>query len=420
MWDHALVLVSGLAALSQHENQFNAVSWVTLALLTTIPWTSPVYRQATSLLIQALCLLNLLYKDGSERFYISEFVYRLAMLMEGLCSLWVEMKKGVDASENVGRQIAGTDVLRLEERLNKIILGQPEAIRRVVDKLVMNAAGLKREPKPEGVFLFLGPTGVGKSELAKQIAELWLGSREALICFDMSLFSLKDSAIRLIGSPPGYRESELGGQLTEPLKRRPRSVVLLDEMEKAHQEIKMAFLPIFDEARLVDARNTPSPCNQALFLMTSNLCAATILQLFSEGKSPEEVLEVIKPQLIEALSPELYARCRPIVFRPITPDVVHALTERLLDEIVVKVRGIGIELDLDESVKSYLRSRGYHSVLGVRPLQTLVDEELSVFIARFILEAKVPKDSVLKVNWTDEGWNADYYSKASLPQERLS
>lgn len=290
------------------------------------------------------------------------------------------------------------DILGLEERLNKKILQQPEATKAVSNSLLIYSAGLKKTKTPVGVFLFLGPTGVGKTELAKCLTEEIYHDFSHLLRFDMSHFNQAHSSERLIGSPPGYVNHEEGGQLTEPLLQDSRKVVLLDEIEKAHPEILKMFLPVFDEGYIFDSDNTKVDCSNSIFIMTSNLCGPQIMEMYRSGFTPEEILVAIEPELIETLSPELYNRVEPLLFRPLERETMNVLLDLKLAKVIKHIwEEKQIRVIIHESLREYLIENGYHPLLGARPLNKLVDKSITATLAYYIIKNEILDSCTLTI-----------------------
>lgn len=303
---------------------------------------------------------------------------------------------------NQTTKIVFDNVLTLDTRLSKRVLGQPEAVSAVTTAIWNYAAGLADPKQPIRVFLFLGPTGVGKTELAKVLTQELYQSSLHLQRFEMSHFTEPHSLARLIGAPPGYVNHEEGGQLTEALKAMPQSVVLLDEVEKAHHSVRKVFLPVFDEGYITDAKWEAIPCTDSIFIMTSNLCASQVLDLYQEGHSPEKILQIIEPKLIEELSPELYARCEPIVFHPLGKETVSLLVDMMLGDVKERIKQAkSTELVFDESVKHYLIQNGYHPKLGARPLKSLIQKKVISTISYYLLKENIPGNSKVTLYCTD-------------------
>lgn len=296
------------------------------------------------------------------------------------------------------------DVLNIETKLNKRVLAQTHATESVSRSIINYFAGLKNQNAPIGVFLFLGPTGVGKTELAKVLTETIYKNQKYLIRFDMSHFVEPHSLARLIGSPPGYAQHDEGGRLTEAIKVKPQSVILFDEIEKAHSSVRKIFLPVFDEGYLKDAKDQAVSCKDVVFILTSNLCSQQIASLFREGKSEEEILQIIEPKLMEVLSPELYNRVEPVLFRPLGIETMGELVDLMLKETIARVGMTkGIELIVDDSAKQYLVSHGFHATLGARPLKKLIQNTIVAKLSYAIVKDKIEEGSRVTILY-DKDW----------------
>lgn len=337
----------------------------------------------------------------------------------GLYDLWNVSKMHYVSGWSLGRNTAPTetdtikveDVLNLEEKLNCRVLGQNEASSILTNSLISYCAGLKNPKKPIGVFLFLGPTGVGKTEMAKVLADEVFHSPNAITRFDMSHFSAEYSAVRLYGAPPGYLDHEQGGQLTEALRKMPSSLILLDEFEKAHAAVRKVFLPIFDEGYVADADNIKVPCNDAIFIMTSNLCADKIRKLFYQNYTSDAILEIIEPELIDKLSPEIYNRVQPVLFQPLRFELMKDLTDLALDELIKTLKETKqITLFIDQSVKDFLIENGFNQALGARPLKRLIDQKVVSALSFAIVKENIPNGSQLKISYSEasDSWHVDY------------
>lgn len=313
------------------------------------------------------------------------------------------------------REVTGhqniSEILDLEEKLNAKVIAQKEATKALSIDLLNYAIGLNPPNAPIGVYLFIGPSGVGKTELAKVLAAELFKGQDHLIRLDMSQFSEKYSAVRLIGSPPGYMDHDQGGQLTEPLKEKPKSVVLLDEIEKAHPEVHKYFLPVFDEGYICDSNNVKISCQEVIFIMTSNLCSQKIKDLFNAGYNSNEILKKIEPELIEKLSPELYNRIKPVLFLPLQKKDMKQLVKLLLDEAVLRIKQIkGISLEVDSTVVDFLYENGFHSELGARPLKRLIESTVIANVALSIAKEGIPNGSTLTLSYLplDESWHVHW------------
>lgn len=303
------------------------------------------------------------------------------------------------------------DPLVLYDKLNTRVLDQTHATKIVSEALVNFAAGISNPKKPIKVLLFLGPSGVGKTELAKVLAEEMYINPKAYYRIDMSHYAEPHSFARLIGSPPGYVNHEEGGQLTERLKQHPGSVVLLDEVEKSHPHVQKVFLPVFDDGYIEDTKKNHVDCTQAVFILTSNLCAHEIATLSRQNLSLEEILKRIEPLLMKALSPELYNRTEPVVFFPLQSKVMSSLVDLKISELSSRIqRTKRLSLTCDQNAKEYLMREGYHLELGARPLARVIEATVVSTLAKTILQEKPPAGSSLTVKYTPDSktWSASY------------
>ncbi|MDR7417214.1 MAG: ATP-dependent Clp protease ATP-binding subunit [Armatimonadota bacterium] len=291
-------------------------------------------------------------------------------------------------------------LLKMEEALHRRIVGQEDAVAAVSRAVRRARAGLKDPRRPIGSFIFLGPTGVGKTELARALAEFLFGDENALIRIDMSEYSERHTVSRLVGAPPGYVGYEEGGQLTEAVRRRPYSVVLLDEIEKAHPEIFNVLLQILDDGRLTDAQGRTVDFKNCVIIMTSNIGAPQIERsvptlgfraITDEKAEQERSYERMREQVLEELKrtfrPEFLNRIdEVIVFRPLTKEQMRAIVDIMLDRVQREVRTHGIELEFTDAAKDLLVQEGFDPTYGARPLrraiQRLVEDPLSDEILR--------------------------------------
>jgi ATP-dependent Clp protease ATP-binding subunit ClpA len=210
----------------------------------------------------------------------------------------------------------------------------------------------------------------------------------------MSHFTESHSINRLIGSPPGYVNHEEGGQLTNPLLNNPQTIVLLDEIEKAHPHVIKTFLPIFDEGFIVDTKSNFISCSETIFIMTSNLCSDEIVHFYNLGYSSEEILEAIEPYLMKVLSPELYNRVEPVLFRPLAKETMYNLVELMLDKVEKKLlMEKQIQIYIDDSLKDFLVENGYHLFLGARPLKKLIEKRVLSNLAYNIIKNGIESGS---------------------------
>lgn len=303
----------------------------------------------------------------------------------------------------VSKMLAGEaeKLLNLEKEIEKRVVGQDLAVQAISEAVRRSRSGLSDPNRPIGAFLFVGPTGVGKTELAKALAEQLFNQEDALVRLDMSEYMEKHSVAKLIGSPPGYIGYEEGGQLTEALRRRPYSVVLFDEIEKAHHDVFNILLQIFDDGRLTDSKGRVVNCKNALFIMTSNLGSDQILQKMEHSKktlSKEELVQVVDPIIKTHFRPEFINRLDDILpFLPLREEdmekivilQLNGLTKRLLD------RDIGLKWT--KEVPAFLAQEGYDPIFGARPLKRLIQQDVVNMLSKGILEGNIPSDCVVEL-----------------------
>lgn len=293
-------------------------------------------------------------------------------------------------------------LLHLETLLNEKVVGQPFAIKAISEAVRRSRAGLNDPERPIGAFLFIGPTGVGKTELAKALTEILFNQEDALLRFDMSEYMEKQSTAKLIGSPPGYIGYEEGGQLTEKLRRRPYAVVLFDEIEKAHVEVFNLLLQIFDEGHITDSKGRRVNCKNALFIMTSNLGSEALsayLETQTKQPSKEELLQVLDPILKAYFRPEFLNRLDEILpFLPLQEKDMEQIVELQLQKIGKRLQEKEVELLYTSEVKALLAKIGYDPIYGARPLKRLIQKEVVNLLSTAILEEKITNHSIIRLN----------------------
>jgi ATP-dependent Clp protease ATP-binding subunit ClpC len=277
-------------------------------------------------------------------------------------------------------------LLHLEEQLRRRVVGQDEAVEAVADAVRASRTGLTHPDRPIGSFLFLGPTGVGKTELARALAQTLFGSPDQLVRIDMSEFQDRHTTSRLIGSPPGYVGHEEAGQLTDAVRRTPYTVLLLDEIEKAHADVSNILLQVFDAGRLTDARGRTANFANTVIIMTSNLGAEALLAAASAGRSVDEVRESLMASVRRHFRPEFLNRIDEIVlFRGLDRTGLRAITELLLEETRQRLRGRAIGLNLDDEAVDWIVDRSYQPEFGARPLRRVIGRELDRALSRMLL-----------------------------------
>ncbi|ONI91837.1 hypothetical protein ALI22I_07115 [Saccharothrix sp. ALI-22-I] len=281
-------------------------------------------------------------------------------------------------------------LLHLEEQLHRRIVGQDEAVEAVADAVRQGRAGLKHPHRPIGSFLFLGPTGVGKTEIARALAEALYGSPDRLIRFDMSEFAQQHAVTRLTGVPPGYVGYEDAGQLTGAVRRTPYSVLLLDEIEKAHPEVFNTLLQVLDAGRLTDAHGRTTDFANTVIIMTSNIGADQLLAAATSGVPVEQLREPLMTTVGRHFRPEFLNRLDEIIlFRGLDADQLRQITALLLEDTRARLREQGITLEVDEQAVSWLASRGYVPEYGARPLRRTIARELDRRLSRVLLSGEL-------------------------------
>ncbi|MGQ9511547.1 MAG: ATP-dependent chaperone ClpB [Thermaceae bacterium] len=290
-------------------------------------------------------------------------------------------------------------LLRLEEELHKRVVGQDEAIRAVADAIRRARAGLKDPNRPIGSFLFLGPTGVGKTELAKTLAATLFDTEEAMVRIDMTEYMEKHAVSRLIGAPPGYVGYEEGGQLTEAVRRRPYTVILFDEIEKAHPDVFNILLQILDDGRLTDSHGRTVDFRNTVIILTSNLGSPLILEGIQRGEPYERIRERVFEVLQRHFRPEFLNRLDEIVvFRPLERGQIRQIVEIQLQALRARLAEKRISLELTEAAKDFLAERGYDPVFGARPLRRVIQRELETPLAQKILAGEVKEGDQVSVD----------------------
>ncbi|MES2345675.1 MAG: AAA family ATPase [Chlamydiota bacterium] len=284
-------------------------------------------------------------------------------------------------------------LLHLESTLEKRVVGQDFAVIAISEAIRRSRAGLSDPARPIGVFLFVGPTGVGKTELAKALADQLFNDEEAIIRLDMSEYMEKHTVSKLIGSPPGYVGYDEGGQLTEALRRKPYSVVLLDEIEKAHHDVFNVLLQIFDDGRLTDSKGRTVNCKNALFIMTSNIGSEQLIEgLRAQGQtwSKDAILNLLKPSIESYFRPEFINRLDEILpFLPLQEKDMGKIVLIQLEKVVERLLEKNIHLKWNEDLVLYLAKKGYDPFFGARPLKRLIQQEVINLLSTAILEGKI-------------------------------
>ena len=302
-------------------------------------------------------------------------------------------------------------LLRLDEVLHERVIGQDEAVQLVADAVIRARAGIKDPKRPIGSFIFLGPTGVGKTELARALAEALFDSEENMIRLDMSEYQERHTVSRLVGAPPGYVGFDEGGQLTEAVRRRPYAVVLFDEIEKAHADVFNTLLQILDDGRLTDSRGRTVNFRNTVIVMTSNIGSLHLLDGFtSTGEIAEDARDRVMADLRGHFRPEFLNRVDDIVlFTPLTLEEIEKIVDLQVEDLRRRLAGRRMSLELTEPARLFIAAEGYDPVYGARPLKRFISHELETRIGRALLTGTIEEGSTIEVGVDDDelvvGWH---------------
>jgi ATP-dependent Clp protease ATP-binding subunit ClpB len=290
-------------------------------------------------------------------------------------------------------------LLHMEERLHERVVGQDQAIEAVATALRRSRAGLQDPDRPIGTFLFLGPTGVGKTELARALAEFMFDTQDAMIRIDMSEYMEKHSVSRLVGAPPGYVGYEEGGQLTEAVRRRPYSVVLLDEIEKAHSDVFNTLLQVMDDGRLTDGQGRTVDFKNTVLIMTSNIPLGAGAQ--EDGASPAADAQ-LRTELLQYFKPEFINRLDDIVrFHSLTRDQISEIVELQVARVVERLAERGVHITLTAAARELLGNMGYDPTYGARPLRRVIQKQLVDRLALALLSGEIHAGESVSVDVAD-------------------
>ena len=294
-------------------------------------------------------------------------------------------------------------LLHLDKTLHQRVIGQDEAVRKVADAIMRSRAGIQDPDRPIGSFLFLGPTGVGKTELAKAVAQALFDDERSMVRIDMSEYMEKHTVSRLVGAPPGYVGYEEGGQLTEAVRRKPYSVVLFDEIEKAHPDVFNILLQVLDDGRITDSQGRTVDFKNTIIILTSNLGSAAILDgIDAQGQISEQAKNQVEQMLKSAFRPEFLNRLDEIVFyKPLTKDEIIQIVELMLVDLKKRLAEKELGLAVTDAAKSLIVQEGYDPIYGARPLKRYIQQKLETLLARYILEKDPKPETVLKADCVD-------------------
>ncbi len=294
-------------------------------------------------------------------------------------------------------------ILHLDEQLHERVVGQDEAVQKVTEAILRSRAGIADPNRPIGSFLFLGPTGVGKTELAKSLAQCLFDDEHNIVRIDMTEYMEKFSVSRLIGAPPGYVGYDEGGQLTEAVRRKPYSVVLFDEIEKAHPDVFNILLQILDDGRITDSQGRTVDFKNTIIILTSNLGSQYLLDgIQPDGSISEEAQEAVMLELKSSFRPEFLNRLDEIImFRPLTKENLNGIIDIMVASLRQRLADRGLGLEITDAAKSLIIDRGFDPLYGARPLRRYLQSSVETLIARRILSGDVRPDSTLVVDVED-------------------
>ena len=290
-----------------------------------------------------------------------------------------------------------------DDILHQRVKGQNEAVKKVAEAILRSRAGIQDPNRPIGSFLFLGPTGVGKTELAKALAEALFDDEKNMIRIDMTEYMEKHAVSRLIGAPPGYVGYDEGGQLTEAVRRKPYAVVLFDEVEKAHPDVFNILLQVLDDGRITDSQGRTVDFKNTIIILTSNLGSNYILEDISEdGEITDETKKNVEALLKQNFRPEFLNRLDEIVFyKPLSKSEISEIVDLLLDRLRKRLSDKQISLEVTDNAKNYVIEGGYDVVYGARPLKRFIQQTIETEIAKKIISEDIAPGTTLVVDYVD-------------------
>jgi ATP-dependent Clp protease ATP-binding subunit ClpB len=294
-------------------------------------------------------------------------------------------------------------LLVLEDRIHQRLVGQDEAVEAVANAVRRNRSGLQDPNRPIGSFIFLGPTGVGKTELCKALAEVMFDSEDAMIRLDMSEFMERHTVSRLIGAPPGYVGYEEGGALTEAVRRRPYAVILLDEIEKAHRDVFNILLQVLDDGRLSDNQGHTVDFTNTIVVMTSNIGSQVIQEIAKEGGDEEQMREAVLETLQTRFLPEFLNRVDEImIFHPLGKDQIRKIVDLQVIRLRKQLDEKGISLEVTDAALDEIATEGYDPTYGARPLKRVIQQRIQNPLAVELLKREFEPGSRVKIDFVDE------------------
>ena len=303
--------------------------------------------------------------------------------------------------------------LHLDQVLHQRVVGQDEGVEKVTEAIIRSKAGIKDPTKPIGSFLFLGPTGVGKTELAKALAEALFDDETNMVRIDMSEYMEKHSVARLIGAPPGYVGYDEGGQLTEAVRRKPYSVVLFDEVEKAHPDVFNVLLQVLDDGRITDSQGRTVDFKNTILILTSNIGSQYLLEgIDDQGAIRQEAQDAVMNDLRMHFRPEFLNRLdEMILFKPLTKENIGRIVDLCIADLNKRLADRELKIELSETAKAFITEKGYDPVYGARPLKRYLQKHVETLAARLILGDGVREGSVIVVDLSEDGQKLIAYAE---------
>jgi ATP-dependent Clp protease ATP-binding subunit ClpB len=294
-------------------------------------------------------------------------------------------------------------LLRLDEILHERVVGQGEAVQLVADAIIRARSGIKDPRRPIGSFIFLGPTGVGKTELARALAAALFDTEENMVRIDMSEYQERHTVSRLVGAPPGYVGYEEGGQLTEAVRRKPYSVVLFDEIEKAHADVFNTLLQVLDDGRLTDAQGRTVDFRNTVIIMTSNVGSPYLLEgVTGSGEIKPDARELVMTELRRHFRPEFLNRVDDIVlFKPLTEGEIERIVSLMFNDVRGRLADRRMMIEVSEAALRYIAEQGFDPVYGARPLRRFIAHEVETRIGRALLSGDVRDGATIRVDWRE-------------------
>jgi len=288
----------------------------------------------------------------------------------------------------------------MEELIHRRVIGQDEGVSKVSNAILRSRAGIRDPKRPIGSFMFLGPTGVGKTELAKALAEALFDNEKSMVRIDMSEYMEKYSVSRLIGAPPGYVGYDEGGQLTEAVRRKPYSVILFDEIEKAHPDVFNVLLQVLDDGRITDSHGKTVDFKNTIIIMTSNLGSDIILEGIENGKISNAAKDGVDALLKRSFRPEFLNRLDEIIyFTPLSEQIVAKIADLAIASLSDRLSDSRIKITVTDVAKSFIISSSYDQVYGARPLKRFIQSEIETLVAKKIISENLPPESEIIIDY---------------------